>query len=134
MTKTSVTTAKLLSKATSGYITIGVLIPMIIAIGWTIFYIGLDDREMSTKHFGILGQMATSWVVLGLAGSAVLPEGFSMVILRLFWLFFGIVGLFISFSGLLKDSASESECIDYVSDSSDTERNEICSKIGCPGA
>ena len=90
MTKTSVTTAKLLSKATSGYITIGVLIPMIIAIGWTIFYIGLDDREMSTKHFGILGQMATSWVVLGLAGSAVLPEGFSMVILRLFWLFFVI--------------------------------------------
>ena len=88
---------------------------------------------MSTKHFGIMGQMATSWVVLGVAGSSILPEGLSMVILRLFWLAFGVTGLIVSFNGTLKDSASESECIDFISDGSDDGTTEDrCSNIGCP--
>ena len=122
--------ARILDKATSGYLTVGIIIPIIIAISWIIFYIGLDDRQMSTKHFGIMGQMATSWVVLGVAGSSILPEGLSMVILRLFWLTYGSILLIISFNGTLKDSAAESECIDYISDGAGTNENR-CSKVGC---
>jgi len=134
MTKSStVSTSKILEKTTNGYITIGLILPIIIAIGWVLFYIGLDNRKMSTKHFGIMGQMATSWVVLGVAGSSILPEGLSMVILRLFWLAFGVTGLIVSFNGTLKDSASESECIDFISDGSDDGTTEDrCSNIGCP--
>lgn len=120
------------AKMTSGYITAGLVIPVIIVLAWILFYVGLDGRQMSTTHFGVMGQMATSWIVLALAGSSVLPQSSnSIVLLRLFWLIYGIVLLLVSFQGLFRDSSAESECIDYINDGGETESSQRCGNVGC---
>ena len=113
----------------NSYLVIGIIIPLFISIGWILFGLGLDDRKLSTKHWGFMGQMGTSWLILGLAGSSVLPDGAKMVFLRLFWLITGIVFFIMSFQGTFRESAEESTCKDYISDGE--EGNTRCSNIGC---
>tara|TARA_B100001094_G_scaffold303997_1_gene332547 strand:+ start:3534 stop:3902 length:369 start_codon:yes stop_codon:yes gene_type:complete len=106
----------------------GILIPLFVSIGWILFAVGLDNRKLSTKHWGFMGQMGASWIVLALVG-ANLPSGIKMVLLRLLWLIMGIVFFILSFQGTFRESAEESTCKDFIDDGE--EGNTRCSNIGC---